>query len=96
MASDPVAGLYEQLVTAELRRLLDRLDTARLDVTGADAADAHVAVAEHVRRIVERAFRSIPEEQRLTRQAELCNALLRWMGGEPGGGFRRPSLDRQT
>jgi hypothetical protein len=51
VANDPVPGLYEQLVTEGLTRLL--------------------AVAEHLQRIIERALRTIPEEERLTRQAEL-------------------------
>ena len=70
MPSDPVSGLYEQLVTVELKRLLETLEPIRVDTRSPDAADAHVAVAEHLRRIVERALRAVPEAERLTRQAE--------------------------
>jgi len=74
--ANPVPGLYEQLVTEELTRLLAALDPDRVAVEGADTADAHLAVAEHLRRILERALRAIPEDDRATRQAELCNAVL--------------------
>ena len=77
--SEPVSGLYEHLVTVELKRLLEALEPIRVDVGSPDAADAHVAVAEHLRRIIERALRAVPEAERLTRQAELCNAILVWL-----------------
>ena len=83
MSIDLVPGLYERLVTEELKRLLDDLDPARVDFGNLDAADAHVAIAEHVRRIIERALRAIPEEERLARQAGLCNALLTWLQQGP-------------
>ena len=54
VASEPVSGLYERLVTEELKRLLAGLDPTRVDVSSPDAADTHVAVAEHLRRIIER------------------------------------------
>ena len=79
VAVDPVPGLYEQLVTEELRRLLDGLEPARFDLKPLHSADAHFAVAEHLRRILERALRAVPEEERLTRQPELCNAVLTWL-----------------
>jgi HKD family nuclease len=80
--SEPVSGLYEHLVTVELKRLLEAMEPIRVDVGSPDAADAHVAVAEHLRRIIERALRAVPEAERLTRQAELCNALLVWLREE--------------
>jgi hypothetical protein len=80
--SEPVSGLYEHLVTVELKRLLEALEPIRVDVGSPDAADAHVAVAEHLRRIIERALRAVPEAERLTRQVELCNALLAWLREE--------------
>src|SRR4051812_48587081 len=79
MAADLVPGLYDQLVTEELKRLLDGLALASVDIASPDSADAHVAVAAYLRQVVERALRAIPDEYRLTRQAELCNALLTWL-----------------
>src|SRR4051812_30096672 len=80
--SDPISGLYEQLVSVERKRLLAALEPTRVDVASPDAADAHVALAEHLRRIIERALRAIPEAERLTHQAELCNAVLAWLRKE--------------
>src|SRR5437762_10101496 len=48
---DPVPGLYEQLVTEELKRLLAGLEPARVDLKPVHVADAHVAVADYLRRI---------------------------------------------
>ncbi len=82
MSSEPVSGLYEQLVTVELKRLLGTLEPVHVDIGSPDAADAHVAVADHLRRIIERALRAVPEAERPTRQAELCNSLLVWLREE--------------
>ena len=82
MSSEPIVGLYEQLLTVELERLLSGLEPGQATLAAAEPADAHVAVADHLRRIVERALQSVPEDDRLTRQAELCNALLAWLREE--------------
>ena len=82
MPPEPVSGLYEQLVTVELKRLLGILEPVRVDIGSPDAADSHVAVAEYLRRIIERALRAVPEAERPTGQAELCNAVLVWLRGE--------------
>lgn len=80
--SELICGLYEQLLTVELERLLSGLETSRADVAPADPADTHVAVAEYLRRLLERALRAVPESERLKRQAEICNALLVWLRDE--------------
>jgi hypothetical protein len=76
VTSEPISGLYEQLVTVELKRLLGTLAPARVDIGSPDAADAHVAVAEHLWRMLERALRAVPKAEWLTGQAEVCNAVL--------------------
>jgi hypothetical protein len=43
---EPVSGLYDRLVTEELRRLLAGLESGRVDVVRPDAADTHLSVAE--------------------------------------------------
>ena len=79
---EPIAGLYEQLLTVELRRLLTALGPGRADVGSPDPGDAHTAAAEYMRRLLERTLDAVPEEERLTRQAEICNALLEWLKRE--------------
>ena len=66
MTIKPVQGLYEKLITEELERLLAELEPAQVARGSLDAADAHVAVAEYLRRIIERALCSFPEDDRLT------------------------------
>lgn len=80
--SEPIAGLYEQLLTVELQRLLSGLEAGRADIVPPDGADTHVTVAGHLHRILQRALRALPEGERLTRQAELCNSLLTWLRHE--------------
>jgi superfamily II DNA or RNA helicase/HKD family nuclease len=86
----PICGLYEQLLTVELQRLLSALEPGRADVAFAEAADAHIAVAEHLRRLLERALHVVPEDERLTRQAEICNALLAWLRDGQGSDAVEP------
>ena len=80
-----VPGLYETLVTRELQQAIAELGEGIADLHPADAGDAHRAVAEHVRRLVERALRSLPESTRLAAQAQLCNELLASIRGVPEG-----------
>jgi HKD family nuclease len=77
-----IPGLYERLLTAGLRRLISALEAGQAEVGPPDAADAHTAVAEYIRGVVARALRAVPEDERLTRQAEISNALLEWLKGE--------------
>lgn len=77
-----IPGPYERLLTVELRRLVSTLDAGRAEVGSPDAADAHTAVAGYLRGIIERALHAVPEDERLTRQAEISNALLEWLKDE--------------
>jgi superfamily II DNA or RNA helicase/HKD family nuclease len=77
-----IPGLYERLLTIELRRLVSTLGAGRAEVARLDAADAHTAVADYLRRMIEGALNGVPEDERLTRQAEICNALLEWLKDE--------------
>jgi superfamily II DNA or RNA helicase/HKD family nuclease len=88
---DFVPGLYEQLVTQELKSLLESLNPVQVALDSLDAADAHVAISEHLRRIIERVLRAIPEDVRLERQAQLCNALISWLQKEAPHGSVRPT-----
>lgn len=77
--ADLIVGLYARLVTEELSRLFKTANSAALAVEPADVAEAHVLVAEHAREILLRTPRSIPEEERARRQAELCDGLIAWL-----------------
>jgi hypothetical protein len=80
--SELIPGLYEQLLTVELQRLVLALEAGRADVGSPGLADAHIAVADHLRRLLERALHAVPEDERLTRLAEICNALLAYLRDE--------------
>ena len=83
-------GLYERLVTLELRKSLSLLKSEQMTFGEADEGDAYVLIAEHLRRIFERTLRSLPESDRISKQAELCNKVLSWiheqMSGDPAVG----------
>jgi superfamily II DNA or RNA helicase len=70
-------GLYEHVVTEALGQSLDALEPGLAgEVRGLDKADAHVALARHVGRQVERALAAIPSGERPARQVEIANAVL--------------------
>ena len=79
MDKEPIPGLYEQLVTADLKRHLNSLKPAQVELGSPDIADSYVAIAEHLRRVFQHALRAIPEEDRLMRQADLCNSFISWL-----------------
>ena len=64
-------GLYERLVTLELRKSLSLLKSEQMTLGEADEGDAYVLIAEHLRRIFERTLRSLPESDRVSKQADL-------------------------
>ena len=77
-------GLYERLVTASLKaRLLqfDPTDT-RISTQGLDPAEAHATLARHVEDVVARALRGVPQEDRLAKQAEVANEIIRLLDGD--------------
>jgi hypothetical protein len=82
MDRDPIPGLYEQLVTEDLKRLLNTLKPDQVSLDSPDTADGYIAIAEHLRRLIEQALHAIPEQERLKRQAELCNNLIAWLQRE--------------
>lgn len=68
-------GLYEHLVTEALAR--DIASTAKpVALRDLDPQDAHVLIARHVSRQVERALLAIPASERKTRQLELAASVL--------------------
>jgi superfamily II DNA or RNA helicase/HKD family nuclease len=70
-------GVYEDLVTEELAGALAALDPARAQLLGALAdADAHVHLARHVGREIERVLAALPIERRAESASELVRVLL--------------------
>src|SRR6202021_3303201 len=74
-------GLYDQLVTRQVRNSLDRQVTPGLEslVEALDDADYPDYLARHLARQIKAALRAVPAEDRNQRQIELANSLLDFM-----------------
>jgi HKD family nuclease len=74
----PAPGLNEQLITPRLAMLLRAVADAGqpVETTPLDAGEAHVFLARAVQHAVLHALRSVPGEDRLGRQLDLCNRVL--------------------
>jgi hypothetical protein len=72
-------GLYERLITASLKARLLRFDahTTTISTKSLDPAEAHATLARHVEEVAARALRGIPQDERLAKQAEVANQILR-------------------
>jgi superfamily II DNA or RNA helicase/HKD family nuclease len=71
-------GLYDQLVTRRIRRVLDRATPAspRSFVQALEENDCPDYLARHLIRQIKLALQSVPSEDRKQRQIELANSLL--------------------
>ncbi len=81
-------GLYEQVVDQLLERRLAALRRSCIEVTDEelDAGDSHAVLADHLRRVVREALGGMIGEDRLARQVELVNRILRDLeGADPEG-----------
>jgi len=78
-------GLYERLITASLKARLLQFDPSatRVSTTSLDPAEAHVTLARHVEDAVTRALRGLPHEDRLARQTDFANEIIRLLGDGP-------------
>lgn len=76
--ADLPKGLYDRLITTGLKARLvafDR-DRTRIERTSLDPAEAYAVLARHVAKVVARALRELPVEERLEKQVSLTNELL--------------------
>ena len=71
-------GLYEQLITREISAALGAMDVGALRVEQAplDPVDSYDILARHVYTVLNRVLRSLPENERLEQQVEVCNRVL--------------------
>jgi superfamily II DNA or RNA helicase/HKD family nuclease len=82
MPDDLPYGLYERLITANLKaRLLQFApERARIKRQPVDPADAHLTLARHVEAVVARALRSLPADQRESAQTLIANDIIKELG----------------
>lgn len=75
-------GLYDLLITQAVERELRDLDSSRrAAVEPLEAADAYVPLARHIAAIVRAALHGLPADERLARQAAVCNEIVRTLAG---------------
>ena len=72
-------GLYEQVVDRLLERKIDALQKSSTGVNDEelDAGDSHTILAEHLRHVVRDVLDGVIGEDRVARQVELVNRILR-------------------
>jgi len=81
------SGVYDLPVTVELERALAALDPARWASSreAPDSADSHELLARHIANLVRQILQTVPEEERLARQATICNELIEALGRNAKG-----------
>jgi len=76
-------GLYEQIADQELEAALEAL-VGRYQAQRLDEGDSHAVLAEHIAHLLTQVLRRQPAQDRLNHQVELCNRLVRVLGGSDG------------
>ena len=86
------SGLYEQVVDAVLESQLQAVSRASflVDRTELDPGESHVILADHLRQVVRQALAGFTGDDRLPRQIELVNRIVREL--EPD----LPAADRRV
>jgi superfamily II DNA or RNA helicase/HKD family nuclease len=71
-------GLYEKLVTEAVSAALREYDPGRYNVfrEPLDSGDSHIAFTRHVRDVLLRTLTALSQEERVEKQAALCNRVL--------------------
>ncbi|HUP49157.1 MAG TPA: DUF3427 domain-containing protein [Thermoanaerobaculia bacterium] len=71
-------GLYDLLVTQAIERELSRLGSGRrADTEPLEPADSHLLLSRYIATVVREALRGVPEEERASRQTQICNEIIR-------------------
>ncbi len=89
-------GVYENLVTEELAKALEALDPHRTQAIGSlSDGDAHVHLARHVGRELERVLGAMPADRRAESAAELVRLLLEQLATLVAAGEGDPAPVRE-
>ncbi len=75
-ASDAVPGLYEEILSARRRAQLGE-PGSRSERRVLDAGESYAALADYLRRVIADAFDGLDGEDKLARQIELCNHIIK-------------------
>ncbi len=84
-------GLYERVVDGLLERRLAAITepSFQIDREDLDPGDSHTVLADHLRRVIRMVLGSVSVEDRLARQVELVNRILRELEAADFDGNRR-------
>lgn len=88
-------GLYDQLVTRRVRRLLERRtdEGLKATLTTLEENDCPEYLARHLIRQIHGALRALPGEERRERQLELANAVLEFVQSQSRDGLESDVVD---
>lgn len=92
-------GLYDSLITNGIAQDLPASDSYEYEVLKGelDPGDSHVAFVRHLRAVLQRALKGLPEIGKVDRQTALCNRLIDLIGTELGADAKGTELaDRLT
>lgn len=80
MSEDLRPGLYEDVITEDLAKLLANLAGRGIHVEAdaLDSAESHLVLAKYLARVLERALQAVPEtdRERVLAQIRVCNRVL--------------------
>ena len=72
----PKAGLYENVLSAELGQILETLDGFRADKEGLDPNDGHVLLIQYLSALMDAVLRAFPRKDRTAQQVALVNRIV--------------------
>ncbi|MEX1245061.1 MAG: DUF3427 domain-containing protein [Thermoanaerobaculia bacterium] len=77
-------GLYDSLISDGLAKDLPEPGATQYEILKGklNPGDSHVAFVRHLRSALQRALRSLPEDDKVDRQATLCNRLIELIDSE--------------
>ena len=79
------AGLYEKVVSEELRQILEQLDGFRATTTGLDPDEGHVLLIQYLSALTAAVLRAYPRKDRIGRQIQLVNRIVAVLEDEAPG-----------
>src|SRR4051794_37080295 len=79
-------GLYEEVVDRQVDRRIGALAGrgCHADVEPLDEGDSHAVLADHIRRLAREALDGLTGDDRVGRQARLCDQLIRLLAAGRG------------
>ena len=75
-------GLYEQVISLRLQRLLDTIDTTHRVEDVLNDGDSHSVLAQYMNEVLTRALSSSTGEDRISQQIEICNQIIRLLANQ--------------